>query len=120
VSFPPATVVEGALREHPSIAAAARALGVSARTLQERVQKGLYAPDLSNDPSFVEEVPVFVRDYSQLEYLHVYPLGDVHIGARMHDRARWEEWLQYLEDTPNTSLLGTGRLPERRHHRLEV
>lgn len=106
--YPSPEAVAEALQASPSIAAAARSLGIAPRTLQERVQKGVYDDALTSDPSFVEEVPVIVRDYSHLDHLYVYPLGDVHIGAMKHDRARWEEWLDYLESNGNTSLLGTG------------
>lgn len=55
-----------------------------------------------------EEIPVIRRDYSGQEKHAIYPLGDVHIGAKQHDAAMWEQWLGYLEDRPNCSLLGTG------------
>jgi predicted phosphodiesterase len=107
-SFPSPEAVGEALAAHASVAAAARYLGIPARTLQEHVQKGRYSADTASDTSFVEEIPVIVRDYSHLDHLYVYPLGDVHIGAMKHDRVRWEEWLEYLEGNGNTSLLGTG------------
>lgn len=54
------------------------------------------------------EIPVIVRDYSSQDKHYVYPLGDLHIGAKQHNGPMWESWLSYLESRPNTSLLGTG------------
>jgi hypothetical protein len=63
---------------------------------------------LSHDAGEALEVPVIVRDYSHLDDLYVYPLGDVHLGAASHNSARWQEWVAYLQERQNTSLLGTG------------
>ena len=54
------------------------------------------------------EIPVFYRDYSHLDKLHLYPLGDIHKGAASHQATRWREWLSYLVGTPHASMLGTG------------
>lgn len=54
------------------------------------------------------EIPVIRRDYSHLDHLYVYPLGDVHLGAAAHRADRWAEWLDYLQKNKNTSMLGTG------------
>jgi hypothetical protein len=35
-------------------------------------------------------------------------LGDVHIGAPAYDETRWQEWLDYLSDKDDRSMLGTG------------
>jgi hypothetical protein len=64
--------------------------------------------DLSHDIDDPTEVPVIVRDYSHLDSMYVYPLGDVHIGAATHQSARWREWLGYLAGNDRTSMLGTG------------
>lgn len=95
--------------------ALAQTLGVPRTTLQDRLRtigildgrKDTLPDELSHDVS-KEELPVFYRDYSHLDHLYVYPLGDVHIGAQSHDRARWKEWLSYLKTASNVSLLGTG------------
>lgn len=64
---------------------------------------------LNEGPSegFVE-LPVFERHYPDLEYLYVYPLGDVHKGSPAHAEDRWKEWIGYLENEPSASMLGTG------------
>ena len=54
------------------------------------------------------EIPVIVRDYSSESKHYVYPLGDVHIGAKTYNEALWLKWLGYLGKKPNASLLGTG------------
>ena len=68
----------------------------------------LVPDELSGDTSFLNEIPVIRRDYSHLDQLHVYALGDVHKGARMHDKVRWRDWLQWLYKNPGTSMIGTG------------
>lgn len=55
-----------------------------------------------------EGVPVIIRDYSSESRHYVYPLGDVHVGAASHNSELWEDWLEYLHDRENSSLLGTG------------
>jgi hypothetical protein len=54
------------------------------------------------------EIKVIYRDYRNEEKHSLYPLGDVHAGAKTHNRAKWEKWLGYLEGRENASLLGTG------------
>lgn len=64
---------------------------------------------LREDPTQdIEEVPCFVRDYSTQAFHYIYPLGDVHIGSPSHSQERWQEWIGYLEDSDNVSMLGTG------------
>jgi UDP-2,3-diacylglucosamine pyrophosphatase LpxH len=63
---------------------------------------------LSDATTHTEEIPVVVRDYRHFDDIRVYPLGDVHLGSQRHDAQRWAEWLAYLEQTPNATLLGTG------------
>lgn len=53
------------------------------------------------------EIVVIPRDYPG-ERHYVYPLGDVHLGARMHHAQRWHEWLKYLERRKRTSVILTG------------
>lgn len=55
-----------------------------------------------------DEIPIIRRDYSHLQSLALYPMGDVHLGALSHNGPMWEGWLKYLEDRGNASLLGTG------------
>jgi hypothetical protein len=55
-----------------------------------------------------DEIPIIRRDYSGQDRHYIYPLGDLHIGAEQHNAAMWAEWLEYLEDRPDCSLLGTG------------
>ena len=54
------------------------------------------------------EIPVITRDYSHLDSLRVYAMGDVHKGAGAHQRERWREWVDYIKRTPGTSMIGTG------------
>lgn len=56
----------------------------------------------------VVELPVFVRDYRQFDKIKVYPIGDLHIGSPYHAGTKLDEWLGYIEETPNATLLDTG------------
>ena len=85
---------------------AASELGISQSGLSVKLAD---ADFLTHDPTEdYEEIPVVVRDYSHLGELKVYPLGDLHIGTPAHDRERWEEWVDYLIRSKDSSLLGTG------------
>ena len=100
---------------------AALTMGLNPRTFRDYVNRENLRPegvkaapagltdDLSSEPSFMEEVPVFTCDYSDRAEHFVYPLGDVHLGSKMHDAERWADWVGYLRANPETtSLLGTG------------
>jgi predicted phosphodiesterase len=99
-------------------AESARIFSVPARTFQQFVQREglrserpnlrLVPDELSQEPSFDHEIPVFHLDYSDYDHLYVYPLGDVHLGSRMHDAKRWGEWLRWLQTADNVSMIGTG------------
>jgi hypothetical protein len=58
--------------------------------------------------SIPDEIPVITRDYSSQDRHYIYPMGDVHLGAKNHNASMWQEWLRYLEDREDASLLGTG------------
>ena len=89
-------------------------LGVPRTTIRDHInrQVGLraYLRALRADTTLdaVAEIQVIERDYSDDDKHSIYPLGDVHLGAKTHNDAKWAEWLTYLEDTPHASLLGTG------------
>lgn len=59
-------------------------------------------------PTPAGEIPVIHRDYSHLEELYVYPLGDIHKGAPEHQGDLWREWLAYVESRREVSLMFTG------------
>jgi predicted phosphodiesterase len=70
---------------------------------------GAASPDrLSHEADDQVNIPVIYRDYSHLDGMYVYPLGDVHKGAQGHQRTRWRQWVEYLTETPHTSMIGTG------------
>lgn len=54
------------------------------------------------------EVAYIEHDFSHLDSLRVYAIGDVHKGAATHQSERWREWLGYVKDTPNAVIIGTG------------
>jgi hypothetical protein len=64
-------------------------------------------PSVDVGREFVE-VPVFERDYSHLDSLLAYPLGDIHLGAASHQRDRWSEWVGFLGENADTSMIGLG------------
>jgi hypothetical protein len=102
--------IERLLAEGRSQRSIARELGISQSGISEMLQKDGQEPDGLGDLPAVDfvEVPVFHRDYSSYDSLRVYALGDLHIGSHAHARERWEEWLGYLEQHPNSTLLNTG------------
>lgn len=55
-----------------------------------------------------EELQLVKRNYLGETRHYLYPLGDVHLGARTHHAKMWQQWLTFLRDKPNASLLGTG------------
>lgn len=62
----------------------------------------------SSDPEGqYEEIPVIRRTYDASHH-YVYPLGDIHLGAKAHHAKAWGEWIKYLVDHKGTSMIGTG------------
>lgn len=97
-----------------TIAAAARNAGVPRQTLSDHWNKETAGvPDFKPDgldgdhEPQVSEIPVFRRTYDAAEH-YVYPLGDVHKGAPAHQHHKWRKWLDYLTETEDVSMLGTG------------
>lgn len=85
---------------------AAAELGVSQSGLSVRLAASADEP---HDPTEgYEEIPVIVRDYSHLDKLRVYPIGDLHVGSPAHDGKKLDEWLAFVERSPNASMLNTG------------
>lgn len=96
-----------------SKAAAARELGIPVSTFKDalaREEEGRGALRVldggAGEPP--EEIPVIFRDYSHQSRHLVYPLGDVHLGAHSHNGRAWQQWLGFLGDREDASLLGTG------------
>lgn len=95
---------------------AARELGLSESGLRGARKKNAFNgwdsdTDPGHDPSEgFTEIPVFVRDYSHLDSLRVYPLSDVHVGSKAHARDRWTEWLSYLEGQSDVAMILNGDL----------
>jgi hypothetical protein len=93
-----------------SIKEAARVSGAPYTTVQNnwhghQASAKSETPPMELDPG---EVPTFVRDYSHLDKLHVFPLGDVHMGSGNFQEAKWDEWCAYVEANDHCSMLGTG------------
>jgi hypothetical protein len=101
-----------------SISAAARRAGAARTTVRDRWHQagGELRTNSGREPSAAppeheiepNEVPVFFRDYSHLDRLHVFPLGDIHKGSPHFQAAKWSEWLAYITQTESASMLGTG------------
>ena len=106
---------------HGNMNATARYLGIPPTTLRSHMSKqGLnnqakqlntQTLDPGSSPGSLSleaaEIPVIRRRYDADKH-YVYPLGDVHLGAREHKAEQWEEWLGYIFDHKETSMLGTG------------
>jgi 3',5'-cyclic AMP phosphodiesterase CpdA len=86
----------------------AREKDLERRRIGQRVGEG-HNDGLSTEIND-NEIPVIIRDYSDKESHRVYPLGDLHIGAANHQADRWAEWVRYIEERDDTSLLLTGDL----------
>lgn len=100
-----------------TVTAAARQAGAARKTVSDnwnderaRGQKASDArrkqtPHMELAPN---EVPIFFRDYSHLDKLHIFPLGDVHIGSANFQAEKWQEWIDYVVAHDDVSFLGTG------------
>lgn len=101
-------------RQYQTDGEMAEALNVPRSTLSEHIKKlgmreqVVAVRDTANESGVPDEIPVIRRDYSDQDRHFIYPLGDVHIGAKTHDAKTWEEWLKFVATRPNASLLGTG------------
>lgn len=96
-----------------TIAEACRRTGAAKSTVSDNWRKEIppaaHVPDdLGEFPTERSEIPVFVRDYSDQEYHRIYPIGDLHIGSPEHAGSALDGWLNYLVETPETSMLNTG------------
>lgn len=110
--------IEAMLVADVSVNEIASTFGVARSTAQGFVRKhvklevggGQFQDDrLVNTPDGgLDVIPVVHRDYSSLECLHMYPLGDIHLGSPNCAEPVLDEWLQYIVDTDGTSLLNTG------------
>lgn len=108
------------LREHPDLnrSKAARAVGLEPSVLryrllqtlpgEERLESVAEREDPLDGDIAPGEIPVIMRDYSALDCLYVYPLGDVHKGSPNFQASKWREWLNWVADTPTASMMGTG------------
>lgn len=91
--------------------------GLARSTMQEFIKKnvppdvgaGLFQDDeLIQDPDESQAIPIVHRHYPDHDSLHVYPVGDLHLGSPHCATDALGEWLQYLEETDGVSLLNTG------------
>ena len=89
---------------------------VNESTLRGRLKPEAGVPSVG-EPSLLydgdlhdKEIPVIHRHYEDHEEHYVYPMSDIHKGSARHNQERWEEWLGYIEATPNTSLILNGDL----------
>lgn len=108
--------IERALRDGQSLNQLALDHGVARSTMQAWVRKnvtpdvgtGVFRDDqLTQDP---EDGPLLVvhRDYTHLEALHTYPIGDIHYGSPECAEDALDEWFQYCAETEGVSVLNTG------------
>jgi hypothetical protein len=107
------------------IAAASREVGIPETTLRRKLKsEGLWerveaaregkaggrsSDGLSEDPeTSLSEIPIFHLDYSDYPSLHCYPLSDVHIGSPHFAEEVWDQWTNYLVNTPGVSTMLNG------------
>lgn len=113
--FKPA--IESELAQNVSANALAAKYGVARSTMQTYIKRnnlagvgaGTFADDkLTQDPDEAQAIPVIHRDYTSLDALHMYPVGDLHVGSPSCALDALDEWLTYLAETDNVSMLNTG------------
>ena len=110
--------IEAMLQAGESVNVVAKTFGVARSTAQDYVRKhvtlevggGQFQDDrLVNTPGAnTDGITVIHRDYSNQDCLHMYPLGDIHLGSSKCAEGVLDEWLTYIVDTDGTSLLNTG------------
>lgn len=109
--------IEAALAAGTSANSLATEFGVARSTMQDFIKNhcgdaigaGTFADDrLISDPGDLANIPVVHRDYSSLGSLHTYPIGDIHLGAPECAEDALDEWLKYLLDAEDVSMLNTG------------
>jgi predicted phosphodiesterase len=103
----------GLARRFPTDQALANHLTVPRTTLRDHINRlGMREAvnAVRERPEVVrpDEIPIIYRDYSDQDKHYIYPLGDVHLGAKQHNADMWREWLEYLHDRKAASLLATG------------
>lgn len=106
-------VLLGMARQYPTDQALANKLGVPRETLRDHINRlgmreAVSAARERTEVARPVEIPTIRRDYSSDTRHYIYPLGDVHIGARQHNADLWRSWVEHLESRENASLLGTG------------
>lgn len=122
--------IDAAVREvrskQATIKGAARTYGIPYTTLHDRLNgnshpatrkvkhelppqalQPIVADGLREDPEG-NEIPVFVRDYRHQSEHRIYPIGDLHIGAKSFAEHALDEWFAYILGAENTSVLNTG------------
>jgi len=106
------------LRDHPGMSqrSACERVGLAESTFRSRLKRagdpiprGRHHDDGLRDlPAAASELPVFVRDYQHLDHLHTYPVGDLHLGSPKCAEDILDEWLGYLVNAENVSMVSTG------------
>jgi predicted phosphodiesterase len=101
------------LQQHRDRDSVARALGVPRRIVrgwfEEHEVPRLHL--VGEEPSHeVEdnEIALVSWDFSHMDSLRLYALGDVHKGAASHQRERWREWIGFMEREDDAAMIGTG------------
>ena len=85
-------------------------LGVPRTTLRDHIyrigsREAINAARNLPEAETPEELQLIRRDYSSESRHYLYPLGDVHLGAKHHHGRMWQQCLDFLATKPNASLL---------------
>jgi len=109
------TTIETMLAAGVSKRQIAKELGVARSTLTDYIRNHIAVDrDVKHDGLATHvadgftEIPVIERFYGDEGEHYVYPLGDVHIGSPAFAADRFGEWIEYLTDRQDASMLGTG------------
>ena len=56
----------------------------------------------------LDDFQLITTKYEELDYLNIYPLGDVHIGSKECDLELLKEWVEMVKNDPNGAVVIVG------------
>lgn len=56
----------------------------------------------------LDDFTLIQSNYENLDYLNIYPLGDVHIGSKEFDLELFKQWIQMVESDPSGAVVIIG------------
>ena len=56
----------------------------------------------------LDDFKLIQSKFEELDYLNIYPLGDVHIGSKECDMELLKEWVEMVKNDPNGAVVIIG------------